>query len=160
MSLAVIGLGSNIDAEKNLKKAAEMLRENFPGIRFSSVVGSKPIGFLDQADFLNAVASIQTSESPSTVASKLNMIERKLGKAPPFRNGPRTIDLDLLLYDDLVLNGDLTIPHPRMHERRFVLQPLCELIDPQTEHPTLKKTWSDLLENTNDQQCSKSNLRL
>jgi 7,8-dihydro-6-hydroxymethylpterin-pyrophosphokinase len=98
-----------------------------------------------------------------------------LRKHVPFRSGPRTIDLDLLLYDELVLPSlkgwqnsyklkaisyKLIVPHPRMHLRRFVLEPLCDLIDPQGKHPVLGKTWQELLEKTEEQRCDRIALRL
>ena len=98
----------------------------------------------------------------------LREIEAVLKKSPPFKFGPRTIDLDLLLYGDSIIPSKkewmrnyklpatsykLMVPHPRMHERRFVLEPLCELIDPRALHPTRKKPWNVLLESTNDQEC-------
>ena len=98
----------------------------------------------------------------------LRGIETKLKKSPPFKFGPRTIDLDLLLYGNKVIpsKGEwlrsytlpatsykLIVPHPRMHERRFVLEPLCELLNPQAVHPTLRQSWAKLLESTKDQEC-------
>lgn len=113
----------------------------------------------DQEEFLNAVAIIQTDQTPDAIASTLRTIEHALKKEPPFRFGPRTIDLDLLLYGTLVMGREshaaLTIPHPRMHERRFVLEPLCELINVQELHPQKKKQWSELLQATLDQRSEK-----
>lgn len=86
----------------------------------------------------------------------LREVEFKLKKNPPFKFGPRTIDLDLLLYDDEVIeDDDLTVPHPRMHERKFVLEPLCELIDQKSMHPILNKSWISLLEEIQDQDCTR-----
>jgi 2-amino-4-hydroxy-6-hydroxymethyldihydropteridine diphosphokinase len=150
-----IGLGSNIESETNIQKAAAMLRNHFPTIRFSSVYKSTAREVEDQDDFLNAVAACDTEKSPEEVHAILKQIEQSLGKAPPYRFGPRTIDLDLLLYGELILRTkNITIPHPRMHERRFVLEPLCELIDPYSLHTVLKKSWKELRNNALNQTCS------
>lgn len=157
-----IGLGSNIDPETNLRKAALMLHEHFPNIRFSSVYRTAAREVETQEDFLNAVALIQinqkTNKPPQEILSILQSIERALHKSPPYRFGPRTIDLDLLLYADSqfsMLNSQLVVPHPRMHERRFVLEPLCELIDSTLMHPVLKKSWKELLSTVQHQKCLK-----
>ncbi|MDO8648533.1 MAG: 2-amino-4-hydroxy-6-hydroxymethyldihydropteridine diphosphokinase [Candidatus Peregrinibacteria bacterium] len=162
-----IGLGSNIDAEKNLQRAAALLREHWPNVRFSSVWKSAPQGFTDQPDFLNTVAQIETKESPQVIHRTLMEIEQELGKKLPFRFGPRTIDLDLLLYGNAVLpnreewpKGDLVIPHPRMHERRFVLEPLIELIGREEEDPISHRTFHELLMGLGDQKCSSVSLKL
>src|SRR3989338_7615819 len=119
MTQIFLGLGSNIDPEMNLQKAAAMLREHFPSIIFSSVYRTAAREVEDQDDFLNAVAACATEKSPEEVHSILNGIEDSLGKAPPFRFGPRTIDLDLLLHGNQsqIANrkSELVIPHPRMH---------------------------------------------
>lgn len=146
-----IGIGSNIDAENNLKAASAMLRLRWPDTRFSSVYKTAAREVTDQADFLNAVAEIETDESPEAIAQTLQSIEHDLKKAPPFKYGPRTIDLDLLLYGDRTIQtSDLTVPHPRMRERRFVLEPLSEL-DPR---------WLPSLENVEDQPSEKIELVL
>ncbi len=149
-----LSLGSNIDAERNLRTAAVLLRKEWLEVHFSSVYRTAAREVSDQPDFLNAIAHIQTTQNPQEVVPILQSIEKQLGKAPPFRFGPRTIDLDLLLYDNLVLNDEIIIPHPRMQSRRFVLEPLCELIDPHARHPTLKQTWENLLAETLEQECN------
>ena len=117
-----------------------------------------------QDDFFNAVARVETDESPEEIHEKLNGIEEELGKDPPYKKGPRTIDLDILIYEDSnhkspaspagrqITNHNLIIPHPRMHERRFVLEPLCELCD--------NTQWQQCLEKTLDQSCEKTDLHL
>lgn len=170
-----IGIGSNVRPELNLRKTAVLLRKHWPLIRFSTVYRSAPMERGDQAEFLNAVALAETGESPRTVHDFLQSIERKLKKAPPFRFGPRTIDLDLLLYGDEIYPSEknwrssskpkaqsskLMIPHPRLHLRRFVLEPLCELLDPETPHPALRRSLGSLLADVKDQQCVKINLLL
>ena len=110
----------------------------------------------DQDDFLNAVAVIQANEDPEAIFEHMKLIEKELQKDPPFRFGPRTIDLDLLLIEnEIVETNELLVPHARMHERRFVLEPLCELIDPESEHPLLNETWEALLFKVQDQECEK-----
>jgi 2-amino-4-hydroxy-6-hydroxymethyldihydropteridine diphosphokinase len=152
----LIGMGSNIDAEKNLQSAAEKLRSEWPDIRFSSVYRTAPRERADQADFLNAVALMESKEAPADILRILSAIEGSLGKSLPYRFGPRTIDLDLLLVDDIVSDiPALTLPHPRMHERRFVLEPLADLLSPGSRHPRLGKTWSDLLSHLLDQPCER-----
>lgn len=146
MARIVIGIGSNVKPEENLRSCAELLRELFPEIVFSSVYETAPVGPADQPAFLNAVARFESKESAAAIAEKLRGIERKLKKNLPYPQGPRTIDLDLLLYgNEHIETSDLTIPHPRMHERKFVLEPLCDVIDPQERHPVLQRTWQELL---------------
>lgn len=118
---------------------------------FASVYSSPAAEVEDQADFLNSAARFTTENSPEAVRQQLNVIEQELEKEVPYRFGPRTIDLDILLYDNLIIDTDtLTIPHPRMHRRRFVLQPLTELLDASCTHPTEKRTWENLLTSTSD----------
>jgi 2-amino-4-hydroxy-6-hydroxymethyldihydropteridine diphosphokinase len=89
---------------------------------------SAPVGYSNQPDFINAVAEISTQLSPETLLAALLNIEIEAGRERPFPNAPRVLDLDLLLYDDLTINTkNLTLPHPRMHERGFVLLPLAEI---------------------------------
>jgi len=115
----------------------------------------------EQDPFLNTVAVMNTNQSPKEIQVALQSIEQTLKKDPPFRFGPRTIDLDILLYDDLVQEeNDLSIPHPRMHQRRFVLEPLCELIDSEKKHPVTDQTWKELLDATMDQDCTKTAIPL
>ena len=115
----------------------------------------------DQAPFLNAVAKFETEESPEKVLKVLQSMEVKLKKNPPHKYGPRTIDLDLLLYGKEHIDQEgIEVPHPRMHERRFVLEPLCELIDPQKKHPQYGETWIELLTKNCDQECEKTAIPL
>ncbi len=130
MKVAYIGLGSNLgDREDNLRAALERLAE-FGRVRVSSLRETEPVGVTDQPRFLNAAAELVTELSPQDLLARLLEIERELGRdrARERRWGPRTIDLDLLLYGDQVLDEPgLTVPHPRLDERRFVLEPLHEL---------------------------------
>ena len=156
-----LGLGSNIDSEHNLRCAAGLLRTIWPQIRFSAVYRSTPVGPVDQPDFLNAVATIIAEQPPQVVHDRLAAIERQLGKQVAVRFGPRTIDLDILLYGDAVIDeSGLHVPHPRMHERRFVLEPLCALINASAKHPIMKKTWAELLASVQNQHCEKIRLIL
>jgi len=153
---AYIGIGSNIDANSNIAFCSEIMRIMWPEIRFSSVWKTAALEYENQNDFLNAVAVIQTDKDPQTLLLQMKSIEEKLSKNPEFKFGPRTIDLDLLLFDDEVIKTEeLTVPHPKMHERRFVLEPLNELIDVESKHSLLNETWKDLLEKVKDQKCEK-----
>ena len=161
-------------------RAAGLLRKLWPTIVFSHVYRSSPQEVTDQPDFLNAVARFETEDSPEDIAAQLREIEQTLGKAPPFRFGPRTIDLDILLFKEKIIPNEsewlsnfqfpisnsssettkLILPHPRLHLRRFVLEPLCELIDPQAMHPLLNETYAMLLEKTRNQCCTVTSLEL
>ncbi len=156
MTTVAIGLGSNIQSRANLIAAADLIRNEWSDVRFSSVYQSKAAEVTDQDDFLNAVAVIETTDDPVTIRGKLTRIEEELGKAPPFRFGPRTIDLDILLFgDEIIETPELCIPHPRMHQRRFVLEPLVELIEGREKHPALGGTWNELLQVIQNQDCTK-----
>ncbi len=114
-------------------------------IAVSSLYETEPVGYLDQPPFLNAVAAIETTLTPTDVVRRLLSIERAMGRRRTFRNAPRTLDLDLLLYGDTILDtAEVVLPHPRMHERGFVLIPLAE-IAPAVVHPVLRQPISDLL---------------
>jgi 2-amino-4-hydroxy-6-hydroxymethyldihydropteridine diphosphokinase len=134
----------------------QLLTAHWPQIQFSGLYSTAPREHEDQDTFLNAVATFETDEQPEEVVHILRGIEQELKKSPPYKYGPRTIDLDLLLYgDEQIGSEELTVPHPRMHERRFVLEPLCELIDPADTHPVLGQNWQELLTATNDQKCTR-----
>jgi 2-amino-4-hydroxy-6-hydroxymethyldihydropteridine diphosphokinase len=146
---AYIALGSNLgDRSAYLDQALRLLREQ-PSVhvgRISSYHETEPVGGPPgQGPYLNAAAEIQTGLSPHELLRILMDVENRLGRVRQERFGPRTIDLDLLLYDNLILaEPDLTVPHPRLHERLFVLEPLAE-IAPQALHPGLGQTALDLL---------------
>lgn len=128
---AFIGLGSNLeDPGRQLQRAFADI-ERLPGTRLllrSSPYRSAPVGYMDQPDFVNAVAKIATTLSPQELLQALLQIERQHGRERTFRNAPRTLDLDVLLYDDVQMHEHgLTIPHPQMHLRAFVLRPLLEI---------------------------------
>jgi 2-amino-4-hydroxy-6-hydroxymethyldihydropteridine diphosphokinase len=130
-AIAFIGLGSNLaDSMVQVRQAFTEL-EAIPGTRVtarSSLYRTSPVGYLQQPEFINAVASVQTRLEPQALLAALLAIEDRHGRRRGMRNAPRTLDLDLLLYGDEVLEQDgLTLPHPRLHERAFVLAPLAEI---------------------------------
>lgn len=137
MPTAYVGLGSNLgDREGNLGRALELLEDLGP-VRASSIRETDPVGVVDQPKFLNAVAELETELPPRELLERLLAIERRLGRdrAVERRWGPRTIDLDLLLYgEETVDEPGLSVPHPRLAERTFVLEPLHEL-DPELTLP-------------------------
>lgn len=142
-----LGLGSNLgDRLENLRRAiAEMPPKVMP-LELSPVYETEPWDYLEQPAFLNQVIEVETSLSPLELLVYLKRIEKKLGRRATFRNGPREIDLDILLYGDTILEKDgLVIPHPRMHERAFVLRPLADLA-PGSYHPILGRTIQSLLD--------------
>ena len=111
----------------------------------------------EQADFLNAVARFDTSDTPEVIQRKLQSIEKTLKKSPPFRFGPRTIDLDILLYGEHVIQASmLIIPHPKLHQRRFVLEPLIELGAGEMVHPVWQKPLQDYVKDVQKQKCMKT----
>ena len=127
MTLAYVGLGANLgDREATLRRAAELIGAR----RLSPIVETEPWGYADQPRFLNAVAEVETELPARAVLERLLEVELSLGRvrAGP-RYGPRTIDLDLLLYgEERIAEPGLEVPHPRLHERRFVLEPLAALV--------------------------------
>jgi 2-amino-4-hydroxy-6-hydroxymethyldihydropteridine diphosphokinase len=126
MKTAYVGIGANLgDREATIAAALEQL----PGlVAVSALRETDPVGVLDQPRFLNCAAALETELSPRALLEELLAIEQRLGRERRERWGPRTIDLDLLLYgDEVVDEPGLTVPHPRLHERRFVLEPLAEL---------------------------------
>ena len=126
MTLAYVGLGANLgDREAAIRAAAKLLDAR----RLSSILETEPWGFTDQPRFLNAVAEVETPLEPRPFLARLLEVERSLGRTRDGpRWGPRTIDLDLLVHGAAVVDEPgLTVPHPRLHERAFVLEPLVEL---------------------------------
>ena len=128
---AFIGLGSNLEDPRSQLQRAFAELDGLPGTRLvarSSLYRSAPLGYQDQPEFVNAVAKIATKLAPQALLQALLQIEREHGRERTFRNAPRTLDMDVLLYDDMQLHEHgLTIPHPQMHLRAFVLQPLLEI---------------------------------
>jgi 2-amino-4-hydroxy-6-hydroxymethyldihydropteridine diphosphokinase len=141
-----LALGSNLgNRQENLSNALRRLREVVDIHKISSVYETEPVGYLDQPRFLNMVCYGQTAASPDELLRNIKAIEEALGREPSFRNAPRPIDIDMVLYDDLRMETkDLIIPHPRMSERAFVLVPLAE-IAPTTIEPASGKTVQKLM---------------
>ena len=160
MATAYIGLGSNISPERNLAAAIGQLGEVFRITAVSPVYRTPPWGVTDQPDFLNAAASAQTSLAPLELLDALQGIEARLGRKRVRRWGPRSVDLDVLLYDDLVLeSARLTLPHPLLHERAFALKPLCDLA-PGLLHPVLGRSMAELLGELDPHEMTRIPLRL
>ena len=147
MAKAYIGIGSNIgDRYDNCLKAIAFLEQRGQVIlKRSSLYETEPWGVKDQPRFINMAIEIRTGLSPQELLSLLKKTEKDMGRVYTTRWGPRLIDLDILLYEDRIINeNDLQIPHPRMHERAFVLEPLAEIC-PEKVHPVLLKRIDELL---------------
>ncbi len=146
-TVAYIGLGSNLgDRVAHLRSAVNAIQHLGDSIAVSSVYESEPFGVGDdeQPMYLNMVVSIQTKLEPEKLLSELMDIERANGRVRIRRNESRTLDLDVLMYgEELIETSVLTVPHPRMHERAFVMLPLAE-IAPHSVHPTLQRTMSEI----------------
>jgi 2-amino-4-hydroxy-6-hydroxymethyldihydropteridine diphosphokinase len=131
MSKAYIGLGSNIgDSAKVLQNAVDSLCLLPKTLvkKCSNIYKTAPVGFLNQPDFYNAVVMIETELSPNALLGALLGIEAAFGRIRTIKNGPRILDLDLLIYEDVAIDSnELTLPHPRMFERAFVMVPLCDI---------------------------------
>lgn len=131
MNAAYIALGANLGDPASTVKAAFGALANLPEsriIRCSSLYRTAPVGIAEQPDFINAVVALETALAPETLLDELFELESRFGRLRAERNGPRTLDLDLLLYNDIFLDlPRLTLPHPRLHLRAFVLQPLAEI---------------------------------
>jgi 2-amino-4-hydroxy-6-hydroxymethyldihydropteridine diphosphokinase len=141
-----LALGANLDdPRRQLAAAIERLREWVAIDAVSAVYRTAPVGYADQPDFLNLVCRGTTALAPQTLLRACQRVETELGRVRSFRNGPRTMDIDLLAHGERVMDtATLTLPHPRMHLRAFVLVPLVE-ISPEWRHPVLGATASELL---------------
>ncbi len=151
MARVFIGIGSNVGDRQGYVHLALRLLSELPGtelVKVSKVYETPPLGPVAQGLFLNAAAELRSSLSPQVMLQALQKIETEAGREPLDRRqkwGPRSLDLDLLFYDDLLIHeGELTLPHPRMHERWFVLAPLADL-DPGFVHPVLEMNVTELL---------------
>jgi len=155
--IAYIGLGSNLEEPLSQLQRAFAELGKLPSTRLvarSSLYRSAPLGYADQPKFVNAVAKIATKLAPQALLQALLQIEREHGRERTFRNAPRTLDLDVLLYDDVQMHEHgLTLPHPQMHLRAFVLQPLLE-IAPDCAIPGIGSA-QQALQNCTDQQLEK-----
>jgi 2-amino-4-hydroxy-6-hydroxymethyldihydropteridine diphosphokinase len=152
MTTVYLALGSNVGGRaKNLREAIRLIGE--AGVRVerrSSIYETAPLGYLDQGWFLNSVLQGHTELSAVELLHTLRAIEGQMGSNKPFANGPRLIDLDILLYgDETISQNDLQVPHPRMLQRRFVLVPLAE-IAPEWKHPSWSGNVKEMLDQTPD----------
>ena len=161
MATAYLGIGSNLgDRRTVLRQACDRL-ERVPGVsavRLGPIYETAPVGGpADQGAFLNAAVAVDTELPAAELVAACQRIEQAMGRPDEtqrVRWGPRVLDLDLLLYDEAIIDADgLTVPHPRMHERWFVLKPLADLA-PQARHPTLDRTIAELLEIVEAQQSA------
>jgi 2-amino-4-hydroxy-6-hydroxymethyldihydropteridine diphosphokinase len=144
---AYLSLGSNLgDRQKALQDAIRLLETTDLSVRrVSSVYETEPRDAPDQPWFLNLVIEVETGLNPEQLLRRAVAIETELGRERTSRHGPRTIDIDILLYEDLIIDtAELVVPHPRMAERRFVLEPLAELA-PDLRHPVLGSTARELM---------------
>src|ERR1700758_3328346 len=144
-NLAHLSLGSNVgDPEQNLREAIHRLQALGRIIEVSSFYETEPVEFAEQPWFVNCAVALETSQSASQLMTGVLEIERDIGRQRVQKKGPRIIDIDILLFGDEIVNTpDLTIPHPSMAGRRFVLEPLAEIAS-QARHPVLKKTVGEL----------------
>jgi 2-amino-4-hydroxy-6-hydroxymethyldihydropteridine diphosphokinase len=137
---AFVGIGSNLgDRETNLRRAVDLLsaEEGIEVVAVSEIRETEPVGPVEQGPFLNGAVKVETSLGPRELLDRLLSVENRLGRVRSERWGPRTIDLDLLLYgSNRIDEPGLAVPHPRLHERRFALEPLLDL-DPALEIPEL-----------------------
>lgn len=143
-----LALGTNLgDRLANLKQAARALPPLVRVVLASPVYETPPWGYVEQPAFLNQVIQAETDLDPHALLTYLKQTEISMGRRTTFRNGPRVIDLDILFYDDAILNSpELIIPHPSIPERAFVLVPLADL-NPGLKHPSLGKTVRQMLKN-------------
>lgn len=152
MNKVIFALGTNVgDKSSNLEKTSTLLNAYLTDTCYSSIIQTDPQYELNQDSFLNQVGYGYTQDTPEEVLKKFKEFESKIGRTPTYRFGPREIDIDILFYGDLLFESEiLTIPHPRLHERSFVLEPLFEL-DPQWVCPKSRKTVEQLLEDLTNQ---------
>jgi 2-amino-4-hydroxy-6-hydroxymethyldihydropteridine diphosphokinase len=157
-----LGLGSNVgDREAELRRAIGMIESPDLHVkRISSVFETAPLYKEDQRKFLNAVIEAATTLFPVQLLHRLQAVERKMGRLRTVRNAPRNIDIDILIFGRFVVESEnLLIPHPGIAERRFVLEPLAELV-PDLRHPVIKKTIRELLASVPSGGVRKTDIRL
>ncbi|MCP3921357.1 MAG: 2-amino-4-hydroxy-6-hydroxymethyldihydropteridine diphosphokinase [Desulfobacterales bacterium] len=147
---AYISIGSNIgNKEDNCKRSIKALKEldKVKSVKKSFFYKTSPVDYEDQDWFINCAVEVETDFSPNELLKAIHSIEHKMGRKRDLRYGPRIIDLDIIFFDDHIIESeDLIVPHPRMHERFFVLQPLKDL-NGNFNHPVLKKSIDQLIEN-------------
>jgi 2-amino-4-hydroxy-6-hydroxymethyldihydropteridine diphosphokinase len=143
--LVYLSLGSNVgDREAQLQDAQTRLSGIGRVVAVSPLYEAEPVEFTKQPWFLNCALALETGKSPQQLMKEILRIEEEMGRRRVEKKGPRLIDIDILLFDEAIVDSkDLTIPHPAMHQRRFVLEPLAE-IAPEVLHPVLKKTIREL----------------
>jgi 2-amino-4-hydroxy-6-hydroxymethyldihydropteridine diphosphokinase len=145
-NIVTLALGTNLgDRPGNLRAAITALTPKVTVLRQSFIYETLPWGMTDQPSFLNMVISGETRQKPQELLKSLKELETQLGRVPSIHYGPRKIDIDILFYDNLIFESpELTLPHPHLHERAFVLVPLADLM-PEQIHPVLGKTIRQLL---------------
>ena len=153
--IAYISIGSNLgDCVGNCIRGMDAIAatEGIELLARSKLFVTEPVDYRDQPWFINAMIKVRTTLAPLELLAVLKEIEREAGRTKqPVRFGPRVLDLDILFYEDMVVNSDvLVLPHPRMHKRHFVLRPFCD-IDPTVEHPVYKKNVRELFDMLDEQ---------
>jgi 2-amino-4-hydroxy-6-hydroxymethyldihydropteridine diphosphokinase len=156
LHVAYISVGSNIgDKLANCQRGIRVLAETGTSriLAQSRIYATEPVDYEDQDWFINMMIKLETSHDPYQLLDQIQIIQRAAGRIKDsIRFGPRILDMDIILYDDRIINSErLVVPHPRMHKRRFVLKPICD-IDPFVLHPVLKKEMLFLLKCLGDDQ--------